>query len=240
MRTLGVDLASKPKKTAVCLIEWGAHAAAVVEVRTGVHDHEILEAARCADAVGIDAPFGWPESFTSFVTRSISLDVDWTPEFQRSLSYRTTDLRVWQEVGIVPLSVAADKIALPAMRCSILLDRLGVTDRSGDGKVFEVYPAAALRAWSIESAGPKAVGENVLLMNRRLQERCPWLTFFNDTDTLCMANDDSFDALVASINARMALLGLTLRPQPDEAIRARREGWIALPRPESLDLAFSA
>jgi hypothetical protein len=36
-----------------------------------------------------------------------------------------------------------------------LLKKHGVTDRSGDGRFFEVYPAASLRAWAMTSRGYK-------------------------------------------------------------------------------------
>ncbi len=46
---------------------------------------------------------------------------------------------------------------------------------------------------------------------------------------------DAFDALVASLVARAAYRGLTLKPTPDELTDARAEGWIALPNEGSLE-----
>jgi predicted nuclease with RNAse H fold len=239
MRTLGVDLASKPKKTSVCEIEWSSTRATVIEVMIRVDDSKILDYGGSVDVIGIDSPFGWPTPFIEFVNQSCPQGSDWNTDFQRTLSYRLTDIRVWKETGLVPLSVAADKIALPAMRCVGLLGRLGVVNRSGDGRVFEVYPAAALRAWGFKSVGPKGIPENLALMNDALRGRCPWLNFAGGTGLLCRTNDDAFDALIASINARAAALDLTLRPTPEEAERARTEGWIALPRSDSLELLLS-
>jgi hypothetical protein len=80
MRTLGIDLASRPKKTAICEIEWCDDASTVTIVRLDVSDEVILDQAvalrrakaeRDVDyAIGIDAPFGWPVPFIEFVTRS--------------------------------------------------------------------------------------------------------------------------------------------------------------------------
>jgi predicted nuclease with RNAse H fold len=239
LRTLGIDLASKPKKTAVCEIEWSPGTATVTAVQVGVDDHVIFQRAGSVDVIGIDSPFGWPRPFVEFINRSVPQGTEWTADLQRSLSYRLTDIRVWNETKLVPLSVAADKIALPAMRCVGLLGQLGVSDRSGDGRVFEVYPAAALRAWGFEKVGPKGIPENLGLLNDAVCSRCPWLSFSNGAEQMCRANDDAFDALIASISAHAAALGLTLRPTLEEAERARTEGWIALPRCDSLELLLS-
>jgi len=149
---------------------------------------------------------------------------------------------VWKDLGRPPLSVAADKIALPAMRCAGLLDALGVVDRSGDGQVFEVYPAVALKTWGLASSGYKASrtapgGDraSLALLLGSLVERCPWLHLSDEAILLCSSDDDAFDALVASLVARAAVLGLTARPTTDEAALATREGWIAVPSPGSLE-----
>jgi hypothetical protein len=49
MRTLGVDLASQAKKTALCEIVWRDGTAVVSSVRVGVTDAEILNHARTLD-----------------------------------------------------------------------------------------------------------------------------------------------------------------------------------------------
>jgi hypothetical protein len=78
------------------------------------------------------------------------------PARTRDLCYRLTDQRVHKELGLVPLSVACDKLAYSALRCAGLLDDLGVVDRSGVDGVFEVHPAAALKAWGCSIRGTKA------------------------------------------------------------------------------------
>ena len=45
----------------------------------------------------------------------------------------------------------------------------------------------------------------------------------------CAATGDGLDALIASLTARAAMQGRTLRPTPEQAPYARREGWIHLP-----------
>ena len=67
MVTLGVDLASQAKRTAVCLIRWDGESADVDCLRTDVTDSDLLELfgrpSQGPDKIAIDAPFGWPENF---------------------------------------------------------------------------------------------------------------------------------------------------------------------------------
>lgn len=247
MRTLGIDLASQPAKTAACRIDWADGGAVVAALAIGVADDDIAALATGCDAVGIDAPFGWPAPFVAFLCRGDGGGPDvpaWDTERRTALSYRLTDLSVWRDLRRPPLSVAADRIALPAMRCAALLDRLGVSDRSGDGRVFEVYPAAALHAWGFASGGYKGpgarpAGDRLPALLGALRDRCPWLDLPAAADALCRRDDDAFDALVSALVARTAGLGLTARPSREEALRARVEGWIAVPKPGSLDMLAS-
>ena len=249
MRTLGVDLASQPKKTAACEIAWGKGTATAGIPLLGMIDGDLLDLAAPCDVVGIDAAFGWPQPFVEFLTRrpaaGTALPV-WQKERRDRLCFRLTDLRVWTELGRPPLSVASDKIALPAMRCAGLLDALGVDDRSGDGRVFEVYPAVALKRWGLAASGyksprgaPRRDGEPLSVLLGSLLQACPWLDLPDEAATLCARDDDAFDALVSALVARAAGLGLTMRPTAEEAERAKVEGWIAVPLPGSLDRLVS-
>jgi len=248
VRTLGIDLASQPKKTAACAIAWEDGRATVSAPRLEMTDDDLLGLAAGSDAVGIDAPFGWPQPFVEFLTRRPAPGAEtaaWGKARRDELCFRLTDRLVWTALGRPPLSVAADKIALPAMRCAGLLAALGVADRSGDGRVCEVYPAVALKTWGLASKGYKAPrggagtrvrggGENLALLLGNLLGACPWLVLSTETAALCARDDDAFDALVAALVARAAALGLTVRPSPDQAARAGIEGWIAVPLPGSL------
>ena len=100
-----------------------------------------------ADIVGIDAPFGWPAPFVAAVGEWTL--TEWNEVIRDGLSLRETDRHVRRQSGVRPLSVSADRIALPAMRAMALLKRHGVIDRSGDGRFFEVYPAGSLAIWKL-------------------------------------------------------------------------------------------
>jgi hypothetical protein len=259
MKTLGIDLSSQSTNTAACLIDWSGESPVVLGVRTKLSDDSILALISeftldlGLDAVGIDAPFGWPQPFIEFIGREPkgTRSSQWTAEYARTLTYRLTDVRVKETLSakpgkpLTPLSVAADKIAYTAFRCSGLLDDLGVYDRSGVNGVFEVYPAASLKAWDLPFSEYKGsslvVKERLAAMLTMVCQRCKWLDWANwSNHGLCSQSDHAFDALIASLMARAAMLGQTIQPTPDERARVSFEGWIACPESklESLHLSL--
>lgn len=240
MVTLGIDLAAEPKSTAGCTIEWSENRAHVRWVSTGLTDEDILHRSRDASIVGIDAPFGWPTYFVEAIAahhagRPWPVDA-WNTANRRKLRLRVTDERVYKATHITPLSVSCDALAIPATRCALLLHRLGVQDRSGDGRIQEVYPAAALHAWGLRCRGYKGRENRAALaaVFASLRERASWLTLAPEHAADCERCDHAFDALIASLVARAAALRLTVRPTADELTAARIEGWIALPLGGSL------
>jgi hypothetical protein len=70
-------------------------------------------------------------------------------QWRRRLAWRVTDEVVRAETGLIPLSVAADRIGHTAMRCTGLLAQLArqgqPVDRCGRGVLVEVYPATSLK-----------------------------------------------------------------------------------------------
>ncbi|CAI7975896.1 conserved hypothetical protein [Frankia sp. Hr75.2] len=239
MMTIGVDLAAEPKKTALARIDWSPGSAAVREVLLGTSDTAIVMSIKKADKVGIDCPFGWPESFVAFIAAHQAGNVVVSPgvtglEWRRALAYRATDRRVQAETGLRPLSVAADRIAHTAMRCAGLLATLAgdgmPVDRAGGGVVVEVYPAASLARWGLPHRGYKT-RDNISVLGTLvdvLLDAAGWLDLGTHED-LCRRSDDAFDAVIAAMTARAATLGHTAAPGPDDATTAEREGWIALP-----------
>ncbi|HLP08454.1 MAG TPA: DUF429 domain-containing protein [Opitutaceae bacterium] len=229
MRTLGIDLASMPRDTAACLIDWDRGQARADGPRLGCSDVDLDELIRGADIVGIDAPFGWPDAFREAVA-------DWTATiwtddapFRERLRLRATDRQVCHELGLVPLSVSTDRIALPAMRAMALLRRHGVRDRSGDGRFFEVYPAGSLKIWNLPHRGYKGTlpalrtGRTATL--HQLRAALPWLT----VSAACADSDHGLDALIAALTAPCCATGHTRPPASAERTIAAREGWIHLP-----------
>ena len=122
------------------------------------------------------------------------------------------------------------------MRCAYLLDRLAArgepVDRAGSGKVIEAYPAPALVSWGLSAVGYKSrvgVARIPELLNQ-LEEGLGGIQMTPQQREAAGADHNHFDALVASLVARAAALGLTQPPESEEERgRAVREGWIHVP-----------
>ena len=228
MITLGIDLSSQPKDTAACLVEWDGDRVTAREAVLHCDDATLDGLIRLADAVGIDAPLGWPEAFVRAVGGWSATTWD-DAEFQKSLRLRLIDRFVQTHTRLVPLSVSTDRIGLPAMRAMALLARHGVTDRSGGaGKFFEVYPAGSLKQWGLAPRGYK--GADNLHARRALLADLRCLLPALLADDAFAESDHALDALIAALTTRMAAQKET-HAVPDEQVAiARIEGWIHLPR----------
>ncbi|MEU6644684.1 DUF429 domain-containing protein [Saccharomonospora sp. NPDC046836] len=250
MRTVGVDLAAEAACTAIAVVEWHAGTAAVVELEFPADDAAVLRHAHGADKVGIDCPLGWPDAFVEFLRTQradpagIATDLPGAA-WRRSLAYRRTDERVRSLCGMVPLSVATDRIGVTAMRAvrlqALLAQRGHRLDRAGTGLIVEVYPAAGLKHWQLpfrRYKGSKNLAALGTLIDT-LREAAPWLDF-GAHEGLCRQRDHAADAVLAALLARAAACGLTIQPAATERAAAESEGWIALPTCTLGDLVRSA
>lgn len=245
MKTVGIDLASDPRKTGWALIVWGAGRAVVQAADVGADDARVLALHGQADAIGLDAPFGWPLGFVEFVaghgvpdgSASAPAPGAWGAGARDRLRFRETDHVVRQITRRWPLSVSSDLIAVPAFRCIGLLAQMGVTDRGGDGRVFETYPAVALKRWGLADTGYKgrAKRDRLSRLVDALLAAAPWLAVPAEIEARMRRCDDVFDAVVAAMIARAARLGhdgspgLVEPPTPEQRAKARAEGWIIVP-----------
>ena len=239
MRTVGVDLAAQPKHTAVAVIEWGAGRAHVVDIEVPADDDTVLRQSERADKVGIDCPLGWPEPFVEFLIAHRTNPPRPAPpntseQGWRSLAYRRTDEHVRTTAGLIPLSVATDRIGLTAMRAArlqtLLANRGHDVDRSGTGLIVEVYPAAGLKLWRLPHNRYKgrARHEGLAAPVDALISFAPWLDL-TDHERVCRTSDHAVDAVIAALLARAAARGLTELPENAYQAAAATEGWIALP-----------
>jgi predicted nuclease with RNAse H fold len=214
VRVVGVDLSAEPVRTAAAVLRWDDGKAVVEDLRVGADDEALLAALATADKAGIDAPFGWPDAFTAFLTAHQVGDVP-VPggltgqQWRRQMAWRHTD----EAVRGAKLGAAGSPVG-----------------RDGSGMVTEVYPAASLKRWGLPWRGykqPRNVSALTELVTA-LQAAAPWLEF-GPHEQLCNTSNDALDAVIAALTARAAALGLTLRPDPELRPAASREGWIALP-----------
>ncbi len=242
MRTLGVDLAAAAAKTAVAVLAWEGGSGRLEHLALGAGDQEIVDLFGASDLTGIDCPVGWPDAFLPFLSGHLNfeahpvLDHDGI-EGRRLLAYRDTDRFVTRHTGLIPLSVSADRLAHPAMRCAVIQAKIarehGPQARDGSGRLAEVYPAASLKLWGLAARGYKGRGttetERLATVLFALATAAPWLDLAGHEARLA-GSDDMFDALIAALTARAAALGRTLRPGAGQARAALTEGWIHLPR----------
>jgi predicted nuclease with RNAse H fold len=233
----GVDLAAEPKGTALAVIDWSAGRAKLLRLELGVTDAEIVAAAQGVEKLGIDCALGWPVQFVEFLNRINNSDSDGEPfsgdlELRRALAYRETDRHVRAVTGRWPLSVSTDRLGMTAIRCAGLLSQLAQSgvpiDRSGAGKVVEIYPGASLRFWGLRAPGYRASAEVRAGMIADLRELAPYLDL-GDVVDLMIESCDAFDAVIAALAARSALLGHYEKPLPAQLKQAKTEGWVALP-----------
>ena len=244
MITAGVDLSSQTAHTASCTIEWSGGRARVKDLVLDVDDDAIRALVQSVDKVGIDVPLGWPLAFADAVaehSRRGTWPADYSHSDALAYRYRRTDLWVWKALkGPPPLSVATDRISIPAMRAAAVLSSLPVpVPPDGSDVVVEVYPAAALRQWGFTARGYKRKEQadaRRLLVESVFRATAEWLSVGPAEVGRCLASDDAFDALVASLVARAAAIG-AVHPVPDgDRPAAVREGWIAVPVAGSLEL----
>jgi predicted nuclease with RNAse H fold len=245
MLTAGIDLAAEPARTALAVITWDGGKAVIDELVCGADDDVILAALADVDKAGVDCPLGWPGPFVAFLAAHdaghVAVPDDLTgQQWRRRLAWRWTDEAVRAQTGMIPLSVAADRIGHAAMRCAGLQAQLASrgrpVDRTGTGVVVEVYPAASLKQWKLPYRGYKQPRNAPALaaLTDSLLEAAPWLEP-GEYDALLRSSHDALDAVIAALTARAAAQGMTARPDREQEPAARTEGWIALPeRPLSL------
>lgn len=238
MTFVGIDLAADVKRTGLAVLREGAGSVVVDHVRIGATDEDLIGAIKSADRVGVDVPFGWPESFVSVIEAHSKGSLEAPPstgsEWRRNLALRATDKAVHQRTGLTPLSVSTDRIAYPALRWAGIEARLrdlGThVSRDGAGDVCEVYPAAALKCWGLPYRGYKGAKNSAQrsVLVDSLSSKLQWLNWDGYRD-LCEADDNALDAVVAALVAREVDGGRCEAPPADLGEVAQREGWIWLP-----------
>jgi hypothetical protein len=248
MSVLGVDLAAGARKTYACALKY-RDGGLSAELFAGCDDDRLLGLAEGRTKVAIDAPFGWPRAFVDALQAHRRFEAWPAPDegppetFRASLSFRETDRVVMQTRR--PLSVSTDKLGVTAMRCAHLLHRWALAgesvDRTGAGRFVEVYPAGALVRWGLEGSRYKGSDKTALKsLVAAVSQAVPSLELSPADRQLCESTDDAFDALVAALVARAALLRLTDLPSPAVREQAAEEGWIHLPLRGSLPFVAQA
>lgn len=188
MRTLGIDLATEHGSTGVCEIEWRrGQTPLITNLTKGSGVTGMLDCPYLADRmmkvldkggwVGIDAPFGFPNAFTTAVRAwtskrgRVEIQADSPPsglpplvsERWDPINRRVTDAHVSKRLHDLknrpacagswstwPLSSVVERITPTTVRCAELISLTGRVppDRIGfNARIIETYPIAALRIW---------------------------------------------------------------------------------------------
>lgn len=237
---VGIDLSTEPKKTGVVVLESIDNRFVASTPLSKADDAALTKLSTKASIVGIDAPLGWPTAFVEAVVRH-QAHHGWQEPFDSSLRWRATDRFIHRELRQIPLSVSTDRLGATALRCARLQSMWETAwgsriDRSGSGKVVEVYPAATLTACAIPRLGYKqseAARELLIAELRDLTKS--WLDISAVIEP-CVASDDVCDGLVAAVTAVLAASGATIVPTGDDVELSRTEGWIHAP-PVGFDLS---
>ena len=198
----------------------------------------------------LDAPLGWPSSLGPALSRHNAgspFDQD-----SETLFSRCTDRYVYKEIfqdkGLRPFAVGADKIAKTAHFALDLLRKLReefgkdiplVSDGNPIGEsiddvwgAVEVYPRATLETLGVRSDGYKT-GENA----KPNREEVVRSLSSNDHVGLTVEmknrmveSDDVLDAVVCVMAGRHFLDNECLSPLTEHTDKARKEGWIWVKR----------
>ena len=237
MRFVGVDLASQPEKSSMCLLEWNRRPTVVDLVRPA-HDDAIVTAALDAMAVGIDCPFGWPTDFVEKVSRwhhgESAAAVHTDP---RALRLRESDRWLREHhVPRDPLSVSTDRLAIVALRGIGILERLlgPHGDRSGRRHVYEAYPGGTLAVWGLPSTGYK--GDAGTQKRAAIVDALDGPVDFGSHRDAVAASDDDLDAVLTAVVAGLGRARHTTRPPAEHRRTAAIEGWIHVPTIPLADL----
>lgn len=237
MITAGVDLAAQATGTAVAVLTWDVARARVTNLIEGADDSDVVAAARGADKVGVDCPFGWPVEFVRLVhdheRGQLAAPASSGRAWRRGLTMRVTDQHVQAMTGLTPLSVSADRIGHAALRWTAIaatLEENGLdVSRDGSGLLAEVYPAAALRHWGLPYRGYKGPTNRSVRdgLVDRLLALAPWLDLAEYAGR-CRSSDHALDAVLCALVARAVACWATDRPGPHQQA-AVVEGWIHVP-----------
>ena len=98
--------------------------AKIVRLIQNVDDQAATDLMQRVEKVGVDIPLAWPIDLADAVAKHSQGGV-WPADFLHAdttaFRYRRTDLAVWCNLGIPPLSVSTDRIGIPAMRAASLM-----------------------------------------------------------------------------------------------------------------------
>ena len=237
-RLLGIDCATEDAKIGVAYGELTTNGLAVYEARQCSRENSVIETTiswlaqdNFPTLLAIDAPLGWPVALSVSLVKHLAGDEIATEP--NTMFRRCTDHFIQEKIGKTPLDVGADRIARTAhsaltllgalrrrLRCEIPL--AWSLDDCARISAIEVYPAATLRAHSINASGYKK--KSNLAERDAIIEHLRSHTSFPENIEAIRESSDALDAVVCLVAGGDFLRGLAM-PPADLAL-AKQEGWI--------------
>lgn len=248
LQLIGVDCATDPRKTGLCLGRFTKGRLNIEEVRLGDDEDSML---RCLlgwldsptrTLIGLDAPLGWPDALRN--TLPDHRAGQGTGHDSRAMFSRVTDAFIQKHpcFGKWPLEVGANFIARTANHTLALLDELrrelklpvGLAwDPETWSKVaaIEVYPWATLVAHGVEVPSYKLKGQRdgrAQILEGLLNES---VDIAEAARCCCLESADALDSVVAALAVADFVRGHAMGPPEEMTEVARREGWIWVKEP---------
>jgi predicted RNase H-like nuclease len=181
--------------------------------------------------VALDSPLGWPAALAeSLAEHRAGQAIEAEPD---QLFRRYTDRCVHAELGKLPLSVGADRIARTSRAALALLDEVRrlanvpVTMAWSPGVssgAIEVFPAATLSSRGIATSGYKGDGAAARKARAGILERVAGTLRMELSRELLVEDEDMLDAVLCALGAADFVRGDVVAP--DDLALAEREGWI--------------
>lgn len=237
IKIIGIDCATDVKSTGLSLGLYHNYKIELKETRLGSKNTPIAETIyNWIDPnekviLAIDAPLGWPVNLGQALyihNAGQVIDVDSNDLFRRE-----TDKFIKRNLGKQPLDVGADRIARTAHSALKIIGELSLMtgepvelawDNANlkDISAIEVYPAATLGCYKIQSTGYKeknqqAIRREIIAGLRR------HMVMPTDADIL-EQNADALDSVVCLLAAKDFIEGNVYFPE--NMILAKKEGWI--------------
>jgi predicted nuclease with RNAse H fold len=233
---IGIDCATDPTKVGLALGAWSGGRAKIWDVVLGGREEPLAQvvtnwlARDMPILIALDAPLGWPAKLGSQLEHhSAGEPIGIAPN---KLFRRETDQGVKEKLGRQPLDVGADRIARTAHATLHLLGEirrisgypipLAWHPEVEGVSAIEVYPAATLMAYGIQSSGYKKKGQAD--SREEIVERLCTLLDLPDDTSLILSNADALDSAVCVLAAADFLNGRAV--QPSDIATAKKEGWI--------------
>ncbi|MDD4874364.1 MAG: DUF429 domain-containing protein [Dehalococcoidales bacterium] len=228
---IGIDCATQENKTGLALGSLVNGKLVISEVTCGSKNSTSLSiitqwlSKSDIALIAMDSPLGWPSQLGQELDAhkaGMIFKIEANDMFSRA-----TDLKVLKVLRKKPMEVGADKIARTAHRALKLLHEIQSTTGHAiplawsndihETSAIEVYPAATLKSYGIDTADYKKEAKREKW--HKIANRLPFEVPKED-----ITSADKLDAVICLLAAKDFLDGHCLKP--DNIELAKKEGWI--------------